>query len=168
MADDLIRFSAADIGLDEDSTFAMTCHPGDIALANEIGGIVGPVFLDIEAAAENEPGNDDASKRAYSQAIAEAMKGIYTVMGGDYLPKLAKRVLKQTKVIRNEAGSPVVYDLSLEKDYAAYFKRNYKALIPLMRRVMEENGFFDMNCSALVLGSRRAAETESSSESPAT
>lgn len=147
----IVQFKAREIGLDEESTVTIAAHPGEkgINLANELNQRLGPIILDIMSAAQVE--NTEQLKDARENALAQAVKKLYDVWpNGDLLP-MAKKVLAHTTVTRREDTDQKVYKLSEAVDFSGYFQRNYKALIPLMRKVIEVNGFLELDISGLVL-----------------
>ncbi len=148
---DVIQIKAKELGFDEDSLVTITAHPGEkgIHLANEINERLGPVFLDLVSASTVE--NTEQAQTARQEAMASAVKGLYKIIPSGELLPLAKKILSNTKVTKESNGEKKVFNLAETADFNLYFQRNYKALIPLMRKVIEINGFLDVDISGLVL-----------------
>ena len=152
---EILQFKGSEIGLDEKSTITVSAHPGETAIdrANELNELLGPVFLDLIGAQSVE--NTEQAKTARQEAMATAVKSLYKIIPAGELQPLAKRILAFTSVSKEVNGETKVFKLNDKADFNLYFQRNLKALIPIMRRVIEFNGFLELDISALILETER-------------
>lgn len=162
---DTIQFFGKEIGVSPDDYFTMTNHPGDqgMDLGNELMEKLGPLVIDLRAVAESGPADDSLdAAQDYQTKLGAVTKDIYRVFPGPALKQMAKRLLKYTRVASGEDsnGKKVIYDLSTDKGFADYFGRNYSAVVPLMRKSIEHNGFLGLDVSGLVLGNRSNTEDQ--------
>lgn len=152
------QFYGNEIGLSETDYFTMTIHPGatGIDIGNEITERLGPIYLDIQNAAEAGGEVSDIA-----EALTKAIKQIYKVFPGAQLQAMAKRLLKHTRVHQGEdnQGKPIVKDFGKDSDFSDYFAGNYAALGPLMKKSIEVNGFLSLDVSVLVLERQKKTET---------
>lgn len=153
---DIIQYSGKDIGIEPDATVTIQAHHPDkgIDLGNELAAKIVPVILDLQAAGGSAP-EDTASvtdKLTHEQAKADALKGVFKTMPGNELRLMAKRILAHTRVNKEVKGESKTFDLG-GADFGVYFQRNYDKLVPLMRVVIEFNGFLGLDVSALLRAS---------------
>lgn len=159
---DIIKLKASELGVDEESEITIVAHVGEkaIDMANEITEMIGPVFLDLAAAMHVE--NSELAPMARQNAMAEAVKRLYVIIPKGALLPLAKRLFVNVSIAKKVGGEDKIFRLNDKADFNLYFQRNLKPLIPLMRRVIEFNGFFDVDLSGLVLETERE-QTETTS-----
>lgn len=147
MADiEQFQFNGSEIGLSDKYLITIDVHPGDsgMPIAAELDARLGPVRQDIYLAQQIEGQPIDRIK-----AFNGAIKGLYTAIPYEQLTPLSKRVLAHTAI--GIEGEKDALKLSNPTHYSKFFKKNYKALIPLMKRVIEVNDFLELDMSALFL-----------------
>lgn len=154
MADiEQFQFNGSEIGLSDKYLITIDVHPGDsgMAIAAELDARLGPVRQDIYLAQQIEGQPIDRIK-----GFNEAIKGLYKAIPHDEFVPLTKRILAHTAI--GIEGEKDALKLSNPSHYLKFFKKNYGALIPLMKRVIEVNDFLELDVSGLFL------EVESSPE----
>lgn len=158
---EMIQFRGDEIGLDPKYFFTVTVHPGDsgMQIAAELNEKLGPVQQDMYLA--QQMAGEDVDK---IKAFTEAVKGLFSAIPHEQLVPLARRMLVHTAVAIE--GQKDALKLSSPTDFATFFKKNYKSLIPLMKRVIEFNDFLELDVSSLFLEAE-SAPTEMTETQPA-
>lgn len=116
----------------------------------EVGGIVSqllsPIALDMQMVLDESDQNKPVSKlsAAKQDKIKAAMGKLLTALPPKELIALAKAAFAYTRI---EGEAKPLSDKVL---FDTHFRGNYKALIPLLRAVIEYNGFLDLNVLELL------------------
>lgn len=123
-------------------------HPGEegLEVGAYVSGLLSPVAIQMQFALDEED-----SKKPISQLAPEKQEKIRGAMG-DLLKALpAKELLSLAKTaFRYTRLEGEAQPLSDKLQFDTHFRGNYKAVMPLIKAVIEYNGFLDLNALELL------------------
>lgn len=123
-------------------------HPGEegLEVGAYVSSLLSPVALKMQFALDEEDSKKNVSEmsKEKQETIQEAMSDLLKSLPAKELLALCKTAFAYTR-LEGEAkplADKVMFD--------THFRGNYKALIPLLKAVIEYNGFLDLNVLGLL------------------